>query len=63
MAVGRIAAAVDDLALFRQRGLLGQVVRAVQFGDVLGDGYAFGVHPRPFANAVASVHRSGALRR
>ena len=37
MAVRRIAAAVIDLALLGQRGLLGEIIGAVQFRDILGD--------------------------
>src|SRR5271155_2154475 len=37
MAVRGITAAVDDVALLAQRGLLGDVVGAMQFGNVLGD--------------------------
>ena len=56
MAVRRVAAAVDDLALFAQCGLLGEIVGAVQLGDVLGDHHALGILPRPLADAVARIH-------
>src|SRR6186713_2068476 len=61
--VWRVTAPVGHVTFFAERRLLGQIVRSVQFGDILGDGYAFGIHPRPFANAVAGVHGPGALRR
>jgi hypothetical protein len=32
MAVRRIAAAIDDIALFAQRGLLGEIIGGVEFG-------------------------------
>src|ERR1043166_2609797 len=66
MAVRGIAAAVDDLALFAERGLFCQTVGAVQFGDVLCHHLAFGVLPRPLADAVAGILRRlavGGLRR
>src|SRR3954470_15652015 len=54
--VRRVAAAVDDLALLAERGLLGEVVgRPVQVGNVLGDHSALGVLPRSLADAVARV--------
>ena len=56
-------AAVDDLALLAQRGLLGEIVGiAVQVVDALGDHDALGVLPGAFADAVAGVHRAVALR-
>ena len=57
VAVRRIAAAVDDFALLGQRGLFGQIVGAVQLGDVPGDHHALRVLPRSLADAVARVHR------
>ncbi len=45
--VRRVAAALHLLALFGQRGDLGQAVAAVQFFQVAGDGQAIGVDPRP----------------
>src|SRR5688500_12996634 len=58
MAVRRVAAAVDDLAFFGERGVFGQVVLvAVQLGDAAGDEHAFGVVPRPGADAVLGVDR------
>src|SRR6185295_885213 len=64
--VGRIAAAVDDLALLAERGLLGKAVGAVQIGDVLGNNSALGILPRPLADAIARIDRRltvGGLRR
>jgi hypothetical protein len=58
-----IAAPIVDVTLLGQCRLLGEIVGPVQFGDVLRDGHAFGIHPRPFANAIAGVYSSGALRR
>ena len=58
--VRRVAAAVDDLALFGERGLLGEVVGAVQLRDVLGDDDALGVLPRAAADAILGV--DGAAR-
>src|ERR1700712_4416558 len=55
MAVRRIATAVDDVALFAERVLLGDVVGAMQLGNVPGDHDALGVLPRPLADAVARV--------
>src|SRR5262245_18922318 len=50
--VRRVAAAVDHVALFGERGLLGEVVvRAVQVGNVLRDRDTLGVLPRALANA------------
>jgi hypothetical protein len=58
VAIRRVAGAVDDLALFGERGLLGEVVAgAVEVGDILGDHDAFRILPRPLADAVARVHR------
>src|SRR6185312_1731715 len=62
VAVRCVAATVDDLALLRQRRLLGEVVLAVQVGDVLGDDDALGVGPGALADAVLRVHRAGPLR-
>src|SRR3954453_4203906 len=66
MAVRRVAATIDDIALLAQRGLLAQVVGTVQFSDVLGDYGGFGIAPRSLAEAVAGVHPGltiGSLRR
>src|SRR5216684_3941874 len=63
MPVRLVAAAVDDFALFAECGLLGQIVRAMQLGDILGDDRALGILPRPLADAVAGVDRGLAARR
>src|SRR3954447_12723222 len=55
VAVRRVAAAVDDLGLLAERGLLGEVVGAVQLGDILGDDDALGVLPWSLADAVARI--------
>src|SRR3954453_8705307 len=55
--VWRIAATVEHIALLAQRGLFGEVVRAMQLGDVLGDDHAFGILPGAFADAVPGIHR------
>src|SRR5262245_54602437 len=60
--VGRVAAAVDGLALLGQRGLLVDLVLAVELGHVLGDDDALGVLPRAAADPVARVDRARALR-
>jgi hypothetical protein len=58
MLIGRVAAAFDRVALFGERGLLGEVVGlAVQFVDVLGDNDALGVLPRAIADTVARIDR------
>ncbi len=57
MAVRRIAEAVVDLALFGQRRLLGDIVFAVQLGDILCDHDALGILPGPLADPVARIHR------
>src|SRR5690242_19232921 len=67
MAVRRVTAAIDHLALFGKRRLLGEiVVGAVQIGDILGDDDALGVGPRPLADAILGIDRGlavGGLRR
>ena len=64
MAVRRVAAAVDDLAFFRQIVLLGElVVGTVQVVDARGDDHALGIHPGALADAVARVHGAVTLRR
>src|SRR5690606_39093103 len=63
VAVRRIAASIDDLALLAESGLLGELVVAVQFGDVAGDGLALGVDPRPGADALAGVDGGLAVSR
>jgi hypothetical protein len=59
-----IAAAVDDIALLGQCGLLGDVVViAMQIGDILGNDHPFDVLPWTFADAVARVDRRLAVGR
>src|SRR6516162_4765878 len=54
--VGRVADAVDDRALLRQAGFLGDLVAvAVQVVDAGGDDHAFGVLPGAAADAVAGI--------
>src|SRR4051794_28719728 len=56
VAVRRVAAAVDDIALFVERGVLGDAVLvAVEGGDVVGDLLALGIVPRTAADAVLGV--------
>src|SRR5437867_9251985 len=59
--VRRVAAAVHRVALLRQRRLLGDVVRAVELGQVLGDDGALRVLPGAAADAIARVDGAGAL--
>src|SRR6478609_6177081 len=62
--VRSIAAAVIDLAFFRQRGLFGEiVVAAVKLGYVFCNCYSFGIDPRTFADAVARIFSTGTLCR
>src|ERR1700760_115579 len=62
MAVRRVAAAVDDVALFAERGLLAQIVGgAVQISDILRDHDALRVLPWSLADAVARVDRGLAV--
>src|SRR6266436_9136036 len=60
--VRRVAAAVDLLALLRQRRVLGEVVLAVELGHVLRDDGALGVLPGAAPDAVARVDGAGPLR-
>src|SRR4029077_18322298 len=54
--VGRVAAAVDDIALLGQRRLLADVVVvAMQFGNILGNDHPFDVLPWTMSDAVARV--------
>jgi hypothetical protein len=54
--VGRVAAALDDLALLRERRLfIDLVVGAVQVIDVLRDEDAFGVVPWAAADATRAL--------
>src|SRR5215468_1567240 len=59
---GRIAHAVDAVALLGQRCLLVEIVRAVKLGNIVSNDYAFGVLPRSLAGAVARIHRARPLR-
>src|SRR5215211_1840227 len=62
--VGRIATAIDRLALLVERSLFADlVVGAVQIVDVLGDGLALGVLPGPAADAVARIDGRAPARR
>jgi hypothetical protein len=61
--VGRVAAAVDRLALLAQGGLpVDPVVLAVQVSEVARDHLAPGVLPRAAADAVAGVDGGAAVR-
>src|SRR5262249_12170905 len=62
MSVGRIAHAVDAVALLGHRRLLVEIVRAVKLGNIVSNDYAFGVLPRSLADAVARIHRACPLR-
>src|SRR6516225_6343012 len=62
VAIGLVADAIIYLTLLGERGLLGELIGAVQLRDVLGDNHAFGVHPRTFADAIARICCTGALR-
>ena len=54
---GRVAAAVDDRAVLVERGLLGEVVVAVELLEVARDHHALRVLPGTVADAVARVDR------
>src|SRR5919108_416305 len=58
--VGRVAAAVDHLALLIERRLLGEMVVAMQLVDILGDDDALGVLPWAAPDAIARVDGLGA---
>src|SRR5262245_56363246 len=60
--VGRIATAVHGRALLGQRGLLVQLVRAMQVRDVFRDDDSFRVLPRARADTIARVDGLRALR-
>src|SRR4051812_29346575 len=56
MAVRRVTAPVNHLALFAQRGVLAEIVRrAMQVSDILRNRGALGVHPRAAADAILGV--------
>jgi hypothetical protein len=61
--VGRVAAAVDHLALFVERHLLGEIVVTMQLVDILGDNDALGVLPRAAPDPIVRVDGLGAARR
>src|SRR5215831_12498680 len=61
--VGRVATAVDDIALLGQGGLFGQIVLTMQLIDVLGDDDALAILPRPPADAVPRIDRRLPVRR
>jgi hypothetical protein len=54
--VRTVAATVDDSAFLGQRRLLGEVIGAVQLGDILGDDDAFRIGPGPAPDAVTRIH-------
>src|SRR5204862_6892616 len=56
--VGRITAALDERALLIEGGLLGEVGRAVQIVDLLGNHDALGVLPGTASDAVLGVDGS-----
>ena len=58
-----VAAAVDDVSLFGQRGLLVEIVVAVQLGNIAGNDDSFGVLPWTVADAIARVDRRRARGR
>src|SRR5215213_3717281 len=60
--VGGIATAVDDRPFLGESRLLGEVVRAVQLVDILGDDLALGVPPRAAPDPIARIHRTRTLR-
>ena len=56
MTVRLVAASVNDLAVFVQRRLLGEIVGvAVQRSDIIGDLLALGIIPGAFADPVERV--------
>jgi hypothetical protein len=55
VAIGCIPATVDHVTLLRQRGLLGQLVGAMQIRNVLGDNNTLGVLPWSLADAIARI--------
>src|SRR5690606_6846578 len=61
--VGTIAACLDRISLLVESRLLVDVRIIVQILDILGDGHALRVPPRPLADAVARVHRLRAADR
>ena len=64
MLVGRVAPALDQDAVFIERGGFGHVVVAVQAGYISSNQHTLGVEPWACANAVAGMHgRGGRCRR
>jgi hypothetical protein len=61
--VRRIAAAVDDVALFCERSLLREAIRAVQLVEVVRDQRALCVVPGTAADSIAGVDRGLSARR
>src|SRR6202035_3927821 len=57
MPVGGVAPAIDDVAFFGKRSLLGQVILGMQLRDILGDDDALGIGPGTFADAIACIGR------
>src|SRR5215472_9382973 len=62
VSVGRIAAAIDDVALLGGRRLLAKVVRGVHLVDIAGDHHPLGIAPWTGADAVARIDRRLAVR-
>src|ERR1700741_154618 len=63
MPVWRIATTSVDLALFGQRGLLVEVIGAVQLSNVLRNRHTFCIHPRTLPDTVTRADRARALCR
>src|SRR5207244_6811966 len=61
--VRRVAASIDDVPLFGQRGLLVEVVVAVQLGYIAGNDDSLDVLPWTIADALARVDRRRARGR
>src|SRR5262245_32928172 len=62
--IGRVATAVDHIALFAERGLLAElVVGAMQVVDVLRDHVSLGIPPRAGPDAVAGIDGLAAAAR
>src|SRR5689334_4472139 len=56
-----VAAPIVYLPFLAERGLLGEIVGAMQLRDVLGDSDTLGIRPRTFADAIACIYRTGTL--
>jgi hypothetical protein len=61
--VRRIAATVDDFALFGNRRLLTQIILTVQLCEILCDNDAFRVGPWALSDAVARANSRLSVRR